>query len=87
MATELVLIPDIHGRSFWRNAVKKHRNHPVVFLGDYVDPYRGESITNEDALANFKEIIAYAKDNNHVTLLLGNRQLPTPKGMSLQKLS
>ena len=75
MATELVLIPDIHGRTFWENAVKKYQDHPVVFLGDYVDPYKDEGITNEDALANFKEIIAFAKDNNHVTLLLGTHDL------------
>ena len=75
MATELVLIPDIHGRSFWKNVVKEEKDSPVVFLGDYVDPYRDEGITDEDALANFKEIIAYAKGNSNVTLLLGNHDI------------
>ena len=75
MATELVLIPDIHGRSFWKNVVKEEKDSPVVFLGDYVDPYKDEGITNEDALTNFKEIIAYAKEYNNVTLLLGNHDI------------
>ena len=75
MDRNIIVIPDIHGRTFWKNAVKKHRNHPVVFLGDYVDPYRDEGITDDDALANFKEIIAYAKGHNNVTLLLGNHDL------------
>jgi len=75
MTTELVLIPDIHGRTFWKNVVKDKKNSPVVFLGDYVDPYRSEGITNDDALANFKEIIAYAKENSNVTLLLGNHDV------------
>lgn len=75
MDADIIIIPDIHGRTFWRNAVKQHRNHPVVFLGDYVDPYRDEGITDDDALANFKEIIAYAKEHNNVTLLLGNHDI------------
>lgn len=75
MHRNIIVIPDIHGRKFWENAVKKHRNHPVVFLGDYVDPYRDEGITDDDALANFKEIIAYAKGHNNVTLLLGNHDI------------
>lgn len=75
MHRNIIVIPDIHGRTFWKNAVKKHRNHPVVFLGDYVDPYRDEGITDDDALANFKEIIAYAKGNSNVTLLLGNHDI------------
>lgn len=75
MDTDIIIIPDIHGRTFWKNAVKQHRNHPVVFLGDYVDPYRDEGITDDNALANFKEIIAYAKEHNNVTLLMGNHDI------------
>ena len=72
MDRNIIVIPDLHGRTFWKNAVKKYQDHPIVFLGDYVDPYKDEGITNEDALANFKEIITYAKEHNNVTLLLGN---------------
>lgn len=75
MDTEIVLIPDVHGRTFWKNAVKGKKDFPVVFLGDYVDPYRNEGITNEDALVNFKEIIAYAKEHDNMTLLLGNHDI------------
>lgn len=75
MNERILIIPDIHGRTFWRNAVDGHPGIPTVFLGDYVDPYRDEGITNEDALANFKEIIAYAKVRDNVTLLLGNHDL------------
>ena len=75
MDADIIIIPDIHGRTFWKHAVRQHRNHPIVFLGDYVDPYRDEGITDDDALANFKEIIAYAKGHNNVTLLLGNHDI------------
>ena len=40
---KIIIIPDVHGRTFWRNAVEKYRNVKdvhIVFLGDYVDPYQ-----------------------------------------------
>ena len=36
---EMIIIPDVHGRKFWRNAVKGFETEKIVFLGDYVDPY------------------------------------------------
>lgn len=29
----MIIIPDVHGRSFWRNAIEE----PIFFLGDYLD--------------------------------------------------
>ena len=57
-----LLIPDIHGRIFWKEAIEyyskeKYPNLVIVFLGDYVDPYDFEGITRKDAIDNFKEII------------------------------
>lgn len=75
MDTEIVIIPDIHGRTFWKEVVQSNKECPIVFLGDYVDPYRDEGIIDSDALANFKEIIAFAKDHNNMTLLLGNHDI------------
>ena len=46
---KILVIPDIHGRCFWRlhvNNIDKYDK--VVFLGDYVDPYGPENITEED---------------------------------------
>ena len=39
-----LIIPDVHGRSFWKKAIKKHFDEcdHVVFLGDYIDPYGWE---------------------------------------------
>lgn len=75
MDRNIIIIPDIHGRSFWKESLQTYLDYPIVFLGDYVDPYRNEGITDGDALANFKEIIAYAKEHNNVTLLLGNHDI------------
>lgn len=77
----MIIIPDVHGRRFWKEAIKeKQKDEKIIFLGDYLDPYNYEFdpvtqtyITKESAFENFKEIIEYAKDNpDDVILLLGN---------------
>lgn len=76
-ATVLIL-PDIHGRTFWKDAVKKFPidkfpNLQIIFLGDYLDPYTGyENISKEDAFVNFEDILDYAKNDKRVQLLIGN---------------
>ncbi len=68
---QILIIPDVHGRAFWRETVDRHPSLPVVFLGDYLDPYARENITPEEALANFKDIIAFKQANkDRVTLLI-----------------
>lgn len=75
-SAQILVIPDIHGRTFWKEAVDKHPSLPVVFLGDYLDPYASEDITPEEALANFKDIIAFKQANmDRVTLLIGNHEI------------
>lgn len=68
----MIVIPDIHGRNFWKDAVKGRENEDIVFLGDYMDPYDYEGITYAKALENFKEIVEFANSHPNVTLLLGN---------------
>lgn len=73
----LLIIPDIHGRLFWISSTRKYPDLPVIFLGDYLDPYTHyEGILPSEALANFKEIIDFKKANmERVTLLLGNHDI------------
>lgn len=68
---KIIIVPDVHGRSFWKK-IKHIKNTPIVFLGDYLDPYGHEGISNEKAIENFKEIIEFAKENSNVVLLYGN---------------
>ena len=79
MEKKLIIIPDVHGRTFWREAVKFgiENNVRIVFLGDYLDPYSSmEGITPEDAIPIFKEILQLKKDNpDKITLLVGNHDL------------
>lgn len=72
----MIIIPDIHGRTFWREALRNHETDDIVFLGDYVDPYPHEGITTPQAIANLKEILAFKHQHpDNVTLLLGNHDL------------
>lgn len=81
MRDKILIIPDVHGRKFWKEDTDKlidYINHEVidvVFLGDYVDPYQFENIKVSDAIENFKEIIEFAKNRQNVHLLLGNHDM------------
>lgn len=66
----ILVVPDVHGRNFWRKA--KGFEGEIIFLGDYLDPYPHEGITMETAIEVFREIIEWAKENPKVHLLLGN---------------
>ena len=76
----ILIIPDVHGRDFWKEPVKqelKNSETSIIFLGDYTDPYSSEWEPNFDCLQhtvdNFKEIIELKKQNpDRISLLLGN---------------
>ena len=79
--SKVLVIPDIHGRIFWKEDVATLMadidSHAidVVFLGDYIDPYPQEDITDEQAINGFREIIGFARDRDNVHLLLGNHDM------------
>ena len=74
MEVEVIIIPDVHGRVFWQEALDYiNSGVPTIFLGDYLDPYRYEGITGEDAIRNFEEILEVTKnEKTNITLLTGN---------------
>ena len=77
---KILIIPDVHGRDFWREPVKQELNNSetsIIFLGDFTDCYPYEWEPNFDyrqhTVDNFKEIIELKKQNSdRITLLLGN---------------
>ncbi|MBQ0057979.1 MAG: metallophosphoesterase [Bacteroidales bacterium] len=73
----LLIIPDVHGRTFWKRAIMQYPELPTVFLGDYLDPYTSiEGILPSDALFEFQDILQYKNENpDRVTLLLGNHDI------------
>lgn len=70
----MIIIPDIHGRTFWKDAIKGREDEEIIFLGDYLDPYDTEKEWKyEEIEQNFREIIEIKKQHpQNVTLLLGN---------------
>ena len=77
MAQHIMIIPDLHGREFWREAVGElPADARVVFLGDYLDPYENEWIYWTDAFKSLQDIIALKKTYaEQVILLWGNHDL------------
>lgn len=75
-----LVIPDIHGRTFWKEALERFpkesfQNLSIIFLGDYLDPYEFEGINKIDTINNFKEIIERAKEDSRIHLLIGNHDM------------
>ena len=83
----LLIIPDIHGRNFWRETVydNLHKVDKVIFLGDYLDPYKNEIKENpelmecndfydsENLLKMLENIVSLKKNEpNKYILLTGN---------------
>lgn len=76
--TKALILPDIHGRSFWQEPCKAADTYDkVIFLGDYLDPYDFEFISVKTAMENFRRILDFKKQNKEkVILLLGNHDMP-----------
>lgn len=74
--SKIIIIPDVHGRTFWKLAKDKiNEVDQVVFLGDYLDPYPVEDISPEKAIEGLKEIIDFKKEYpGKVILLIGNHK-------------
>ena len=77
MKAPIIIIPDIHGRDFWRWTVAQRKeDDTIVFLGDYLDPYEDEWIYWSDAYKGLLDVIALKQENpEKVVLLLGNHDL------------
>lgn len=73
MKNEILIIPDVHGRTMWREPLMNEDFKEIIFLGDYLDPYPHEHITMGDAMAEFSDILKWARVMpDKITLLLGN---------------
>ncbi len=74
---KILIIPDVHGRQFWKQPIEKYINDvdKIVFLGDYCDPYLDEPITYtwKECINGLQEIIELKKNfPDKIILLLGN---------------
>ena len=73
MENKIYLCSDIHCRDFYK-PVLNIKDKPIVFLGDYMDPYDYEGFTDKHGIKNLQEIIDFARNNKNVTLLVGNHK-------------
>ena len=73
MENKIYLCSDIHCRDFYK-PVLNIKDKPIVFLGDYMDPYVDEGFTDKHGIKNLQEIIDFARNNKNVTLLVGNHK-------------
>ena len=77
----ILVIPDIHGRTFWKNDIdmfpkEEYPNLDIIFLGDYLDPYESlEGINRIQAINNFNDILEYARNDRRIHLLIGNHDM------------
>ena len=72
----IIIIPDVHGRSFWKEAVEKYPLEQFIFLGDYLDPYPDEGFSEGEAFQGLQEIVRFKEEHpGKVTLLWGNHDL------------
>jgi hypothetical protein len=86
-----LIIPDVHGRDFWREPVKQtleSTDARIVFLGDFLEPYKNDFEEGFDYYRNainvFKEILELKKKNpKRITLLLGNHDCSERFGLEI----
>ena len=72
---KILVIPDVHGRSFWKDAVGEYASEvdKVIFTGDYHDPYEDEGISAKKSIENLEGILTFYEANkDKVVLLIGN---------------
>lgn len=77
MAKKILVIPDVHGETFWKEPVQKYLGQVdrIIFLGDYLDPYRShlEEYDFDAVYSNMMQIIDLKQNHNDkVILLKGN---------------
>lgn len=78
--SKILILGDIHGRSFWKEPCKNWKNK-IIFLGDYHDPY-GEYTDGEpnkdESLANLIDLVEFVENRRKISdviCLLGNHDL------------
>ena len=77
MPKKILVVPDIHGETFWKGPVLKYIEQVdrIIFLGDYLDPYRDrwKEYSPQGLFDNLMDIIELKRDHmDKVVLLKGN---------------
>lgn len=71
MKNKVLIVPDVHGRSFWKEPCYNWPDQ-IIFLGDYHDPYPWQ-VLEKESLENLKELVEFYKNNSErIICLMGN---------------
>lgn len=70
---KILVVPDIHGRDFWKEPCQKWQGL-IVFLGDYHDPYPSQ-VSIKRSLKNLEELVEFVTNNTNCRCLLGNHDV------------
>ena len=71
---KILVLGDIHGRTIWKDIIKKESPDKVIFLGDYVATH--DNISADQQLSNLNNILNYKEENSDkVVLLRGNHDI------------
>lgn len=69
--SKILVVGDLHGRDFWIEPCQKWQG-PIVFLGDYHDPYPFQ-VSKEKSLEILKQLVEFYENNkDRITCLIGN---------------
>lgn len=69
--SKILVLGDIHGRSVWKEIIKKEQPDETIFLGDFVTTHEG--YTGEQQLNELIDILDYVEaDPAHRTICRGN---------------
>lgn len=73
---KLLIVPDVHGRDFWKEPCEHYDEFDkVIFLGDYLDHYPGESTIGHD-IQTLEDILEFGTHCDKAVLLIGNHDCP-----------
>ena len=69
---KILILPDIHGRTFYQKALCEafDKGVEIVCLGDYLDPYPGDDLHEKGVFAPLKELVEVKKQH---TVRIGDR--------------
>lgn len=71
---KILVMGDIHGRTWWKDIIELEKPDKVIFLGDYVSTH--DEITGEEQFSNLVDIMDYKASNPDTTIMLrGNHDI------------
>lgn len=82
---KIVAVGDNHGRTVWKEILKKEKPDKFIFIGDYFDSRDGISAVEQ--LSNFKDIAEAEQGDTEIIRLFGNHDMYIYSEMQQNQIS